>query len=273
MIKEELFLQVGNDCFIYFCRILDCKNGRISNEDIKRLNSKIINLYDNHPRNIDECLKQYNSLICEFRFVLQILREKKKIQFLEKHKALITKKNLQGSKKLDFLVDDEKICEITSIKEIAGFYGETGTGMAVTVDSNKANLIGQIEQKLEGKSRRGGASGQIESFLKDNPGKNVNLIIYLPDSCNERFLNSVIKGEEVFERILYSNGKTKWQIRKKTTVNKKGRIEIQPLSNLINKYYDRVEFIFVLNQHIFHIMKKDGTLYLKESKNINSLLI
>src|SRR3989338_3454029 len=106
MTKLELLRQLTNDCFIYFCRIIACKKGIISAGDIKKLNDKIIGLYDSSSRNIDQCRLQYESLIYELKFVLQVLRENKKIECLEGNTQLRKKHLIQGLKQLDFLVDN-----------------------------------------------------------------------------------------------------------------------------------------------------------------------
>jgi len=279
MNKTDILESLTNDCFIVFCRIIIINTKKLFSEaDVLAFASRLVRYYDSQfGENIDEVIKQYDSLLCELKFILRILREKQKVQWLEGGKRLREAIGIKGSSRIDFLVADERTCEITSAKELPGYYGEDSTedeGSLEMVDIGqiKPKLISLIEQKLEGKLRIGGKEGQIGKFLKNNPDKKVNLIVYLPESCNKKLVYEAIVGEYCLES---DNSRKRVRLKNTGRIMKKNVTKLNPLFSLIKKYFSKVKFIFIsrFGDKIYHI-EKSGTEYsLSESPTLYEILI
>ena len=198
----------------------------------------------------------------------QIIFEKQTLRCLENDGDLQSKMGIKGCN-LDFLVGENKICEITSIKEINAIpedFFPMVKGL-ICADLIKSKILGRISEKVNGDKKE----GQIGKCLKLYPGKKVNLVLYLPLSCDYESLVGAIKGD--LACVFEPNGQGHWVSTGK--IAKSNGTQLDPLvTNPIEGYYEKIRFIFILaNEKIYYVVRNDRKYILMGSPTLSQIFI
>lgn len=255
------------DCSKLFDAIISEKGGLFVDSNTMGFAEKISN-FGEVKWSDKEALIQYHSLWCELRFMRQIIFEKQTLRCLENDGDLQSKMGIKGCN-LDFLVGENKICEITSIKEINAIpenFFPTVKGV-ICADLIKSKILGRINEKVNGDEKE----GQIGKCLKLYPAKKVNLVLYLPLSCDYESLDRVIKGDLAF--VFEPNGQGHWQDTGEIT-NHNGKQLDTLITNPIEAYYEKIRFIFIsINEKIYYVVRNDKYYILMESSSLSQIFI